>query len=387
MLNLYQHLERLPHRDLRAIATHLAVRRRGQHRKADWVEAVCQVWQDRTRREKLLATLSPAAQRALHRLYRAGAMPAPPFFAEYGRIRRATPGEHWSPPPWERPANPSEELFYIGLLAGEQRGNITATPRLTLPADLVVFLEHRWFNPADSISSEAHTVTPTPLVLLHDVEQALIYLCKHPELATDPAPTTPGQHRWLPVRHLAALNNRLLRLEPVPLPASHKRTTRLRFLFFLLRAASFVDRMAPMPAAWAWLALPTPVRRLASLWDAWLNADSTTRAAYGQPEARLPAPWPRPLFHILPEPDTIFTAPLLSDLVLGQTTELQDYFTAHLPNLYMLDHLIEEMLRGPLTAFGAVISAPAAARSGPAGCAGPPEAKSHPSTKCKPLRG
>ena len=50
MSSYLQQLERLPHRDLRGIATRLQLRSRRQHRNEDWLAAIVQTWHDPTPR-------------------------------------------------------------------------------------------------------------------------------------------------------------------------------------------------------------------------------------------------------------------------------------------------------------------------------------------------
>jgi len=353
MPTLEASLSRLPHRDLRAIATRLGVRHRDQHRKSAWIRAIVDVWHDAHHRAGLLATLSPAAQMALHRLYQAGALPALAFFTEYGLIRRATPTIHFSPPPWERPANASEELFYCGLLVGVSPGSIDRAQYLTIPEDIRPLLIDRWCPPAPAAGPAAAPQPAHLAGLLHDVGQALVFLCTLDTTAPDAATT--GRTRWLSPAQLAALNQRLLIPEPDPLPASHRRAPRLRFLFFLLAAADLVADTHPLPAAHVWLAQP-PVRQVATLWEAWQSAPLETRKAYTQPEARFPPPWPQPLLAALGEQSGAFTAPALANRILGRAPgqELQPYFAAHLPDLCTLDRQIDETLQAALTAFGVV---------------------------------
>ena len=116
MQTLQQALERLAQRDVRGIASRLALRHRGQQPKAHWVAAITQLWHDPSQRRGWLAQLSAQAQTALRRLLELEQMPVAWFEAEYGAIRRATTRQHWSPAPWQQPATPSEELYYIGLL-------------------------------------------------------------------------------------------------------------------------------------------------------------------------------------------------------------------------------------------------------------------------------
>ena len=133
---LRQCLEALPHRDVRGIATRLGVRRRGEHRKAGWIEGILQAWLASAGQAQIIAGLSPAARRAAIRLAQGGEFPAQLFLAEYGAVRRPRPDQRWLPPPWEAPQTISEELYYCGLLAATPPALLEKAVRLTLPADL-----------------------------------------------------------------------------------------------------------------------------------------------------------------------------------------------------------------------------------------------------------
>jgi len=347
---LLDSLQRLPHRDLRAIATRLGVRRRGQNRKAAWVESLAAFWSSPHQANALLATLSPAALRALHRLYQAHALPAPPFLAECGAIRQAGRGPAAPPPPWQAPRTVSEELYYAGLLFPLPAGNIRQAQWFALADEVLPLLATLWSAPQVAETSCLSAQTSGPATLVHDVGQTLIFLCADPALRLN-------HGRWLYPSEMATLNQRLLAPDPEPLPPSHRRTRRMRFLFFLVTAADLAQGRQVTPLGSAWLAASS-ARQVATLWTAWQAAESDTRAAYSQPEARLPAPWPVPLLEILATQRTPFAVATLSNLILGQSQSLRDFFATHLPDLSTLDRLIQETLDGALAAFGAVLALP-----------------------------
>ena len=184
---------------------------------------------------------------------------------------------------------------------------------------------------------------------MHDVAQALLFLLAQPALVL--------QHgRWLPPAALRALNGRLLRPAPEPLPRTHKRTRRLCFLFFLAAAAGLLADGGLTPAAWAWLAeLPGP--RLAWLWQAWRDAPLALRQAYAQPEARLPPPWPGLLLDRLARQAGPFTPAGLADALLGTEAGYTAYFAAHLADVQTLDTLVAEALATSLGDWGLVAPA------------------------------
>lgn len=320
-------LQVLPHRDVRGIATRLRVRQRGAHRKADWVAGIVQVWQDAGHQAQIIASLSPAARLAAGRLAAGGEFPASLFLAEYGAVRRPRPHQHWRPPPWETPQTVSEELYYCGLLAAVPAAAVERAVRVTLPADLqTLFL---MTEPAGRPAAPLAATGAAAGLLLHDVAQMLCFLVEHPGL-------TLLQGRWLAPAALADLNSRLLQPEPAPLPRTHARARRLRFIFFLATAAGLCADGDLTPRGWAWLAEPAPVR-LTQLWTAWRTAPLALRRAYRQATAALPEPWPDLALKQLANLPAAFTAPQLAQAVLGQEPTLAAYFTAHLPDIAALD--------------------------------------------------
>jgi len=174
---LLDSLQGLPHRDLRAIATRLGVRRRDQNRKAAWVESLAAFWSSPRHSAAMLAKLSPAALRALHRLYQAHALPAPPFLAEFGAIRQAGLAPAATPPPWQVPRTVSEELYYAGLLFPLPAGNIIQAQWFALADEVLPLLATLWPVPQGAETSGFSTQTSGPATLMHDVGQTLIFLC------------------------------------------------------------------------------------------------------------------------------------------------------------------------------------------------------------------
>jgi len=350
MPTLHEHLLTLPQRDLRAIATRLGVRRRGQNRKADWISAVAQAWQETDQRTALLAQLSPAAHAAAYRLAQAGALPAALFFAEFGAIRRAATGRHWQPPPWEAPDSVSEELYYAGLLCPLPQAPLERAARLALVADLQSIFAPQSRPPpleaADLLAGSEHAAA-----LVHDVAQLLCFLLAQPDLRL-------LHGRWLAPGPLAAFNRRLLQPDPAPQRRSHKRAPRLRFIAFLAAAAGLVADGQVTPTGWAWLAQP-PAPRLAQLWRAWRSAPTVLRQAFDQPEAALPPPWPGLLLDHLGRQRAPFGAADLAATLLGQAANFTTYFAAHLPDLAALDRHVAALLTGALRTWGVVTEADA----------------------------
>jgi len=210
MLTLYQHLLALPAHDVRAVATHLALRQRTQRHKQAWVAAIEDAWQTSAYVQLWLARLSPQARAALQRLLQVEQMPAALFLAEYGEIRRAAQRQSWPIPPWQAPATPAEELYYLGLLCPANGQPLPKALYLTLPLDLRPLLNAA-LGPENQQAAASqppipdHTAAHT---LCHDVGQLLIYLHQQ-ALNPDHAPLI--QHnRWLTAPQLRVLNQSLL---------------------------------------------------------------------------------------------------------------------------------------------------------------------------------
>ena len=363
MSTLRQCLEALPHRDVRGIATRLGIRRRGEHRKADWIEGIVQTWLASAGQAQIIAGLSPAARQAAIRLAQGGEFPAQLFLAEYGAVRRPRPAQRWLPPPWEAPQTISEELYYCGLLAASPPALLEKAVRLTLPADL------QFLFTADALlgclPASPDDTGDTVAALLHDVAQALCFLIEQPGL-------TLLHGRWLAPAALAALNDRLLRPETwpepgrrrIPQPRSHARAPRLRFLFFLATAAGLHSCGSLTPLGWTWLAEP-PALRLTLLWNAWCAAPLALRQAYRQATAALPEPWPDlALRHLAKLPPPI-TAVRLAQAILGQETAFTAYFTAHLPDISALDAATASLIETLAKDWGALAPAGSADSSEP----------------------
>jgi hypothetical protein len=386
MPDLRTALDALPYHDVRAIATRLGARRRGEHRKAAWITAIVAAWTGQAEApdqcsgpEHLLPaggalhsaraaparampappgrrsgrpapgdgspgapfrSLSPAARAAASRLAQAGGAPAALFLGEYGEIRRARRAAGLPQPPWDAPASISEELFYAGLLAAPDGQSFDAALWLSLPDDLVSLAagapRPRAAAPALPAAAAAR--------LLHDAAQALVFL------ESLPRPLLHG--RWLPPAALALLNARLLRPDPPGALRSHRRAPRSRLLFFLLRAAGLEESGQITPLGRAWLAEP-PAPRLALLWQAWRQAPQPLRRAYVQP-AGLPCPWPELLLDALVAAPGPLDARTLAGRLMAADPALAPFFAAHLHGLSALDRLVEATLSELRNAWGAV---------------------------------
>ena len=119
MLNGYllrNHLERVPYKDVRGMATRLGLRLRQQQNKEAWIDRIVSEWSHPQQQLRWLGMLSSSAHRALTRLLAAEQIPAALFWAEYGTVRQVTAQQQWTPPPWQAPTTVSEELYDSGLL-------------------------------------------------------------------------------------------------------------------------------------------------------------------------------------------------------------------------------------------------------------------------------
>lgn len=330
---LLSHLQRLPHRDLRAVATRLSLRHPGSHSKQEWIDVLHDFLLSDKAINILGSLLSLSAWDALSRLLYAGELPAPLFFAEYGPIRRPGTNRIYSPPPWQSPQSVSEELYYSGLLHSTDGGAIDRCHRLTLPIDLRHILREK--------GAEQRISSTRPFPLLHDLVQCLLYLHGDDEMRL-------LHGRWLASKHLTRLNARLLLPEEgEALPTSHKRCHRLAFLFFLAEAAGLLDNGKISAFAWAWLCEP-PAQQLTLLWQAWLNATPALRQSYAQPGAYLPAPWPHLLVKHLTAVQGAFSPADISLRILADSPAYEGFFLAWMENLSDLEHLLAETLYHPL---------------------------------------
>lgn len=347
---LLDYLGRLPQRDLRAIATRIGVRKADSNRKQAWVLAVHRFQLAPDAPAFLLGLLSPSALQALNRLLGADALPTALFLAEYGPVRRAGVNRSWSPSPWQQPASVSEELYYAGLLFPADPKPIERSRMVTVPPDLRRHLAPQF--------ATLRMTQARPFPLLHDLVQVLFYLHQHPDLSL--------QHgRWLSPYHVAQLNQRLLNPDPPPLPTSHKRSHRLRFLFFLAQAAGLLAGSEVTAFAWFWAA-ESPAQQMTLLWQAWLGASTDLRRFYVQPGSYLPAPWPHLLVKQLAEIPMPCSPDQLTARILAASPAFQGFFLAYLEDLSQLDALIADILADPLAQLSVTFAQPDQASPDPA---------------------
>jgi hypothetical protein len=207
-----------------------------------------------------LARLSSEGRDALEALLAAGGrMRAPQFARSFGQVRPFGPGRLERESPWQDPANPTEELWYAGLICRafhEDEGGPgeflfvpdDLRPLLPLPRiEPPVFAVTTCTGPTDG-----HDDGPG---LVQDLFAYLVYLQTH-----DVRPYADGR---LGRQDLAALRQRMV--------GTGKR--RLEFLRHLAGRLGFIDRQgdylhlkaAPVKR---WLTT-APARRLATLQETW----------------------------------------------------------------------------------------------------------------------
>lgn len=348
MATLAELLQTAPAHTLRAIATSLGVRQRGQARKAEWMAAILAYWQPPVTGTARAAALPPAAQAAYQQLRTAGQLPSTLFWQEYGPLRLPR-DEMTSAAPWQAPQSISEVLYYQGLLYPVGHRQINKAPWLTTPTDLPISELAAGNSPLALPLTEA--TSWQPWFLLHDVAQYLIYRQQHL--------TTALLHdHWLPFQHLQALNRRLLRPAPPPLPRSHKATPRLALLAFLAQAADLVDRAGITASGWQWLT-DAAHNQLRTLWRGWVQAPMALRARHAQADAHLPAPWPQPLLQWLGQQAAPFSAQTAAAHLLGAQPALADYFVAHLTAVSDLAERLAPLFALDLCQLGLLLPADA----------------------------
>jgi hypothetical protein len=344
-------LTALPAHDLRSLAIHLGVYRRRHSRKADWIAPIVQGWQDVQQAAIWLARLTPPARQALTRLAGSPTLPRLLFEREYGVLHDQQRGKQTAP----SPATVSDELYYSGLLYPAPVALTDPVARLTLPDDLRAWvlvslpaLEPP-LRPLAAPSLSAHA--ETPLALVHDLAQLLIYV--HQQAVQSIQPLHWLHDRWLAPAHLAAVNQRLWLPEATPLPRSHKQAGRLRLLGFLAEASQLLVAGELSALGWAWLEAPLAeqVRWLA---EGWQSASSALRRTYALPDADLPAPWPQPLLNGLAQAPSPFTVQALTHALLNLPTPPATYWLAHFASLSDLDEVVQGVLAEPLAMLGLV---------------------------------
>jgi len=350
MNTLYQLLQLRSYAEVRTIATHLQIRKRGQNQKNIWIQEIHDLWH--TSPLPTFQRLSDDAQAAALLLAQAHSVPALLWFAQYGDARPAqAPRTKKEKPPWIEPRNVSEELLYSGLLFFENQNGHTNTNRLTLPHDLREKLQSGkgakgqsdHVQPYDSATLQLCN----PATLLHDLAHYLCYLQAETDL-------TLMHGRWLSPTRLAELNQRLLQPDSA---STHKQSHWQSLLAFLAEAAGFHVQGRLTAQGWDWLRLPAQ-DQLVQLCQAWQNAAPEIVQAYGQPGSGLSTPWPRPLVEQLAQIQQPFTPAQLTYRILGSYPELNGYFLAYLGDISTLVMAVTETLDALLARFRLITTPP-----------------------------
>jgi hypothetical protein len=348
MLTLVDQLQAMPYRDVRGVAIRLGLRNSDQNQKAAWIDAIQQGWRDADQRQHWVGQLSLAALRALARLLAAQTIPAPLFWAEYGRIRQATSRHHWDPAPWQEPTSVSEELYYSGLLSAYGASSLARAAIVTLPTDLRPLLAPQLMPVAVNRSPSPSLCAVPAWPLCHDIGQLLIYG------QTQLAPRRPSQP-WLNRAQVAALRSRLWSPQAAIANRSHRSQPYLRLLAFLAAVGELQIDGQVTPRGWAWLAA-TAGSQFAELCTIWLTATPEEQRHYQLPGGLLGAPWPQPLVRQLRRvaSQLSFTVNDLVHGLLGAPDESPAFWVANVPSLTALDQLVTQTVDEVLLPLGVV---------------------------------
>ena len=186
-----------------------------------------------------LARLSVDGRSALDTLLAAGGqMRAPQFNRHFGQVRPVGPGRLEREVAWRHPANPAEELFYVGLIyrifCQDERG---AGEFVVIPDELRCLLPQPPAAPPFAVTTVPGPCEPSvqEATLAHDLFLYLVYvqnqdvrpyadgrLGRRDTSALVQQMGQPGERRLALVHHLVerlgfvARRNALLRLEPAP---------------------------------------------------------------------------------------------------------------------------------------------------------------------------
>ncbi len=364
-------LQALPFHDLRSIATYLRLEPAATVTKKQLLATIIAYWHHAESQRQGVQRLSPAAQRALWWLCHTAAVPAEPFWAEFGDVRRARDRQPGQPAPWQQPATAAEELFYSGLLHPHgvaTAGALDRARQLLLPTPLRHQLAGLVAAPqaAPQVDDdlpflpEAAGVTPYPLV--QDLGQYLIYL--HQIHVQQPDPLRLLHNRWLPPRHLRAVAARLIFAQARQALRSHKGNPWLCLLAFLATAAELHDAGRLTVHGWAWLAEPPPIQ-VALLWRGWHGSDWEVRDAYAQADALLPLPWPSLLTAALASVQAPFTATDLAAQLLSRESISVVYWNLYLETLQDLLDRLAALCLALLTPLGIITPTEPATRARP----------------------
>ena len=338
-----------PVHDLRRIASQLGVSGRALQRKTAFVDAIANGWADPAIRNRVLATLSPAARGALAHLLRVARSPAALFFAEYGDIRPAR--THVS---GHRPATVAEELYYAALLGPADLTSIRTATSLCAPDDLALDDMLPTVPLAAPFPADAAPFpTPPAWATAYDVAQWLLLL--HEQTLTGASGMPRPGAIWPAPHYLHQLNRRLAAPAATPLPRAPSHNHRLRLILFLADAAGLQRNHTLTPSGWAWLEEP-PEQQTAWLWRAWLDAAPTLRHRYAFADGLLPKPWPAPFIAALQAMPQRATATQLAEHLLTHPNLPAHYWVHLVASLHDLQQLVVRVVHQVALPLGILTS-------------------------------
>lgn len=238
MANLHRFLVDYDMAMLRALAENLGVAL-DTNRQTEAADRLAAALAEPSSVQIALARLSVEGRSALGRLLAAGGqMRAPQFNRQFGQVRPVGPGRLEREAAWRHPANPAEELFYVGLIyrafcQDEQGpGEFVVIPDelrrlLPQPPAAPPFAVAAVLGPGKPPVQEATLVRDLFLYLVyaqnHDVRPYVDgRLGRRDSSALVQRMGQPGERRLALVHHLAgrlgfaARRGNLLRLEPAP---------------------------------------------------------------------------------------------------------------------------------------------------------------------------
>jgi hypothetical protein len=230
------------------------------NRQVDAVDHLAVALADPMSVRTALARLSNSAREALDALLAAnGRMRAPHFARRFGQVRPIGPGRLDRDASWQEPANPAEELWYVGLIFrafAQDHGK--PAEFVFIPDDLLPLLPPPRSGPPtfalEAVAAPANWVADEE-ALVADLFAYLVYLQTH-----DVRPYSDGR---LGRRDLTALRQRLAE-------SDEHRLTFLRHLAqrlgFVIRQGEYL-RLEATPVK-RWLAA-SPARQAAFLQEAW----------------------------------------------------------------------------------------------------------------------
>ena len=351
-MDLTQCLSAASHRTLIAIARCHGFRAHKGIPKDSLVRQLANYLGDAARLHALVDDCRPDERRALYRLAASdGRLPAHDFTRPFGPIRpyrpwRAESVRH----PWRNPVSTSERLLYLGLIylsrGNRKRGELA---QIVLPAEFL----SRIAPPAPTVAPGSPATEPGDSVdPCLDMAVLLAYLQQ-----TD---VHPLHGHWRSLGHTRQVAARLRPPESVLEVRSELQTNRLRFIHYLAESLGLIGltggSLKPAPGALAWLEKPTP-SQWRGLWDAWLDTTDENRerwTRYRLPGSRLRDPF-RFVRRLLQVMDTFrvdswfSVGDLVQDPRLG-AEDLMPWWEKEETDAAAT--LVEDVLRGPLTALG-----------------------------------